>query len=247
MMSQYPAIIFPSDSATDGKIFDCTNRRRKTPRNPVNERDIAAPTSYKCFADDLDPDVYYPDVNQDSCYEFLSGDFYNTAEFVSYLQDSVSSESLSSSSYSSQDSSSCGYNCASLPAAPNNTGIHSPDVTMATVTTEMLGEREPCEGQAFTPSPAVHCRPVPEDTFLSPRIHTEVFQESKPISGLYQDVSINSDATVFMEQPLCQPGVAGHMTKDSRRNIIKKLKRIGKHLHGSSKNRPVDLKTIAIL
>ena len=62
------------------------------------------------------------------------------------------------------------------------------------------------------------------------------------------NVSLTSDSSSFMDKPLCHLGVTEQtMSKERKKSLVHKLKKIGKQFHKKCSGGNVDLKTLAVL
>ena len=123
------------------------------------------------------------------------------------------------------------------------TGHHGNPVKSVKTAPAVLGERPPCLGQevspfrqgtsyarlGYTQKTTAHCHMI-----------------ERQLSGMSTDntlvnTTVNSDASTFMEQPLCKEPV----TKTRRKSLSHKLKKIGRHLH--SRKSATDVHTLAVL
>jgi hypothetical protein len=121
-----------------------------------------------------------------------------------------------------------------------------PDASTTLRTDASTDKRLPCDGQ----EPTLSCKSRKERS-SSLRKSNSRHNRSVAFSHLEisqnQHISVDSDATTFMNEPLCAPPVTGHhVYKEYSKNIAKKLKRFSKQFH-SAKSTGHELAILAIM
>ena len=107
-------------------------------------------------------------------------------------------------------------------------------------------KRPPCDGKESLPSFNSHAERSPCFTSLYSASNTESALSKRDVPDEH-NMSIESDATAFMNAPLCAPAVTGHhVSKSYSKNIAKKLKRFSNHFCGSKKARS-QLQILAVI
>ncbi len=135
------------------------------------------------------------------------------------------------------------------PTVPNNTVdhyLHHDQVVLETPTPmtvfQPIGHRLPCEGHE---APPVYHQSAVDDVTAA----NLTCPHGNSLLTLPQNFSVDSDATAFMQTPLCRATVTGYMSPTSRRKIAKRLKRIRRHIRCPSMHQSHndELRTLAIV
>ena len=88
-------------------------------------------------------------------------------------------------------------------------------------------------------------RKIPQKTLQDSDLHLDCENTNENIHFKSSNITVNSDASTFMDKPLCDIGVKSKSISKSKKKILTdKLKRVGLQLQGSKKN---SLKTLAVL